>query len=69
MLATAFYLDHFLQEDYTKVHSWCTSGSTPVWPLGWANPRCYETVPKKETIFCTFVNLIGNIKEYNMGKI
>jgi len=30
---------------------------------------CYEMVPKKETISCTFINLVGNIQEYNMEKI
>jgi len=30
---------------------------------------CYKIVPKKETIFHIFTNLIGNIKEYNVEKI
>jgi len=30
---------------------------------------CYETVPKKKTISYAFTNLIGNIQEYNAGKI
>ena len=30
---------------------------------------CYETVPKEETISYTFINLMGNIQEYNIGKI
>ena len=30
---------------------------------------CYETTPKKETISHTFINLIGNIQEYNTGNI
>ena len=29
----------------------------------------YEITPKKETISCIFINLMGNIQEYNMGKI
>jgi len=29
---------------------------------------CYETT-KRETISHTFINLIGNIQEYNIGKI
>ena len=31
--------------------------------------ECYKMVSKTETISYTFINLIGNIKEYNMGKI
>jgi len=30
---------------------------------------CYEITPKKETISHTFINLIENIKEYNIEKI
>ena len=30
---------------------------------------CYKTVPKEETIFHVFINLMGNIQKYNMGKI
>ena len=30
---------------------------------------CYEMVPKEETIFHMFINLMGNIQEYNMEKI
>jgi len=29
----------------------------------------YEMTPKKETISHTFINLMGNIQKYNMGKI
>jgi len=28
-------------------------------------PICYETVPKKETIFYIFLNLVDNIQKYN----
>ena len=44
----------------------------------WKNPLeqgdlkrgpCYEMVPKEETIFHMFINLMGNIQEYNMEKI
>jgi len=31
--------------------------------------RCYEMTPKKKTIFYTFINLMGNIQEYNAEKI
>jgi len=31
--------------------------------------HCYEITPKKETISCAFINLMGNIQEYNVGKI
>ena len=31
--------------------------------------QCYETVSKEETISHIFINLIGNIQEYNAGKI
>ena len=31
--------------------------------------RLYYETTKKETISCTFVNLMGNIQEYNVGKI
>ena len=34
-----------------------------------SEPDCYKTVPKKETIFYIFINLMGNIQEYNVGKI
>jgi len=30
---------------------------------------CYETTPKKKTISCAFINLMGNIREYNTKKI
>jgi len=30
---------------------------------------CYEIVPKEETISHIFINLMGNIQEYNAGKI
>ena len=33
------------------------------------NTRYYKTIPKKETISHAFVNLMGNIQEYNIGKI
>ena len=26
---------------------------------------CYKTAPKKKTLFCTFINLVNNIKGYN----
>ena len=29
----------------------------------------YEMTSKKKTISCTFINLMGNIQEYNVGKI
>jgi len=29
----------------------------------------YKTVSKEETISHAFINLMGNIQEYNMGKI
>jgi len=31
--------------------------------------KCYEIVSKEKTISHIFINLIGNIKEYNTGKI
>ena len=31
--------------------------------------RLYYETTKKETISCTFINLMGNIQEYNVGKI
>ena len=31
--------------------------------------KCYEMTSQKETISCVFINLIGNIQEYNAGKI
>jgi len=30
---------------------------------------CYEIVPKKETISCTFVNLVENMQKYKKKKI
>ena len=32
------------------------------------DPYCYETT-KKKTVFHVFINLIGNIQEYNVEKI
>ena len=32
------------------------------------DPYCYETT-KKKTVFCVFINLMGDIQEYNTGKI
>jgi len=31
--------------------------------------ECYEIVPRKETIFCIFLNLVDNIQEYNIREI
>ena len=31
--------------------------------------KCYEMTSQKKTISCVFINLIGNIQEYNAGKI
>jgi len=30
---------------------------------------CYKMIPKKKTISYAFINLMGNIQEYNVGKI
>ena len=45
---------HFLEETTTKFEIWTD---------------CYETTPKKETISHAFINLMGNIQEYNTRKI
>jgi len=30
---------------------------------------CYKTNPRKKTISHAFINLIGNIQKYNVGKL
>ena len=43
--------------------------SSPVLSLFSYFSLCYKITPKKETISHTFINLMENIQEYNVGKI
>ena len=44
------------------------SASTSVFLFFANKDYYYETIPKKETISCVFIDLIENIQEYNMER-